>query len=72
MFTMLKTYRVERVRAIPNAGPKTLLFMLRTGQRPWAKFFWTDQVPEFDGEKARFGVDRSKGRWRFVRQVEMP
>ncbi len=63
----MPVYRVRRFRALPNAGNHTLYFKIDHGRL--GKFFDPREVPPFEGEEAWFEIDRAKGAWRFVRQV---
>jgi hypothetical protein len=67
----LITYKVMRSATLPNAGSRTLYFSVLLGSRSRGhKFFEPHEVPDFEGDIAWFEIDRSKGQWRFVRQVE--
>ncbi len=64
-------YKVERARSLPDAGGRTLYFMIRSGSRRRPhKFFQPGEVPAFDGEVAWFEIDRKSGAWTFLRQVD--
>lgn len=70
---MIRTYKVQRYRNGPEDSGETLFFGIFLGSRSRGhKWFRPGQVPEFDGDEAWFEVDRDKGGWRFVRQVERP
>jgi hypothetical protein len=69
---MLRTrvIRLTRVRALPDAGARTLHFKA-DGQtrRQRYLFFSPAAVPEFDGEEAWFLAEQLPGRgWRIVRR----
>ena len=65
------TYKVERLTSGSHHGDETLSFFIRPGsvRRPW-KFFRPDEVPAFEGRVAWFEIERTRGQWRFVRQVD--
>lgn len=64
-------YQVARVRSRPEDSHRTLCFVIRSSdRRKPSKFFRPGDVPEFDGESAWFEIDRSCGRWTFLRQVD--
>ncbi len=69
----LLTYKVERLTSLENDGCRTLFFLIRCGtrRRP-ITFFDPDKVPPFEGPFAYFEIDRTRGRWTFIRQVEAP
>lgn len=66
-------HKVERFTAHAHEGGRTLFFMVRSGsRRRQSKFFEPGEVPEFEGDVGYFEIDRMRGRWVFVRQVEKP
>lgn len=68
---MILPYKVQRYRARPEDGGHTLFFGISLGSRSRGhKWFSPGEVPEFEGNSAWFEIDRAKGQWRFVRQIE--
>lgn len=67
----LLDYEVWRARVSTDPNSRTLFFYVHLGRRsPSHRFFRPHEVPEFEGDRAWFEIDRAKGGWRFVRQVE--
>jgi len=65
--------KLLRRRTLPEAGGQTLFFVTEGGDRRHPdRFFSPDQVPEFEGESAWFEVDKHRGRWTFLRQIDPP
>lgn len=64
---------IHRMRALPNAGGRTILFRLDVGRRP--KFLQPSAVPEFEGDDAVIEYHYRAGRLvlgRIVPPEEMP
>lgn len=64
-------YKIERLTLGAEQGYRTSRYFIRpqSRRRAW-KFFELHEVPEFEGPVAWFEIERTKGEWRFVRQVE--
>ena len=67
---MILARKITRVRSLPNAGSRTLHFKIDYGKS--GVFFQPNEVPSFEGEEAWFEMEKVKGQWRFLRQVESP
>lgn len=65
------TYKIERLKGPAAEGGETLALFVRPGRvrGPW-KWFRPDEVPAFEGDAAWFEIERKRGAWVFVRQVE--
>jgi hypothetical protein len=61
----------REVRRFTDGSGRTLFFAVHLGSRRagW-RFFQPGEVPEFEGETARFEVEVVKGRWVFGRRIE--
>jgi hypothetical protein len=59
---------LQRSRYLPQDGGGTVFLKLKVGRL--GKFFSPDQVPDFEGEEAWFEIEKDRGRYRFIRQVE--
>jgi hypothetical protein len=60
-----------RKRALPDAGGESLFFVIPSSDRRYPPtFFRPGEVPEFGGESAWFEMQRIKGRWLLLRQVD--
>ena len=61
---------IERLTATQADG-RTLAFFVRPGSRsrPWI-WFKLHEVPDFEGDAARFECERIKGGWKVLRLVE--
>lgn len=64
--------RLERLRGQPPER-RTLLFFIRAvGRKGRWHWFPPDLVPPFEGDTGWFELERIKGGWRVVRQVDPP
>jgi hypothetical protein len=71
--SFVAVYKVERARALPDAEARTLFFSIKLGGRKRGyRFFEPGEVPAFEGDHAWFEIERARGQWRFIRQVEAP
>ena len=71
--TVVRRFKVQRCRTLPEHGGRTLFLSVFLGSRSrgWLHFR-PNELPDFEGEEAWFEMERVKGRWRIVRQVEPP
>jgi hypothetical protein len=59
-----RTFRLTRMRALPEAGGETLAFQTEgVGRRSRALFFDPREVPAFEGETATVEAVRKPGGW---------